>query len=188
MTPRSTPLLVAGGLAAATVPVVRRMEHDYETIDDLRPSTVVAMYATYGAHTVALAWAATRRVWPVPIRTTPAVAVGAGLAAAGTVIAVAGMGSFDSAAQLSGTEPGTLHATGIYRVTRNPQYLGISIALAGVALTSRSAYTALLAAGVTATYGRWIPVEERHLTRTFGDSYRRYRASTHRWLGQPRTS
>lgn len=98
------------------------------------------------------------------------------------------MGSFDSAAQLSGTETGTLHATGIYRVTRNPQYLGISMALAGVAVATRSAYTSLLAVGVTATYRRWIPVEERHLTRAFGDSYRRYRASSHRWLGQPRTS
>lgn len=180
---RPAPLLPASGLAAATIPVVRRMEHDYETIDDLRPSTVVAMYAAYGAHTGALAWAATRRVWPVPIRTAPAVAVGAGLASAGTVIAVAGMGSFDSAAQLSGTDPGTLHSTGVYRATRNPQYLGFSIALAGVALATRSAYTALLAAGVAATYRRWIPVEARHLARTFGDTYRRYRASTHRWLG-----
>jgi protein-S-isoprenylcysteine O-methyltransferase Ste14 len=97
------------------------------------------------------------------------------------------MGSFDSAAQLSGTDPGTLHSTGVYRATRNPQYLGISIALAGVALATRSAYTALLAAGVAATYRRWIPAEERHLARTFGDTYRRYQTSTHRWLGQPRT-
>lgn len=187
MTNRPAPVLVAGCLAATTAAVVRRMEHDYDTHDDLRPLTVAAMYGTYGLDTAAVTWAATRRIWPVPGPLAPAIAVGAALGAAGTLVTVAGMGAFDSAAQLTGTEPGSLHVTGIYRYTCNPQYLGISAALAGLALATRSAYTALLAAGAIATYQRWIPVEERHLARTFGDTYRRYTDRTHRWFGVART-
>lgn len=46
-------------------------------------------------------------------------------------------------------------------------------------------HTGLLAPGVLATYRLWISGEERHLERTPGDTYRRYRTSTHRWLGRP---
>lgn len=186
MTNRLAPVLAAGGLAAATTAVVRRMERDYDTHDVLRPSTVAAMYGTYAIHSAAVTWAATRRIWPISAPPEPAIAVGSALTAAGTLVSLAGMGAFDSAAQLTGTESGSLHVSGIYRYTRNPQYLGISAALAGLAIATRSAYAALLAVGVTVTYRRWIPVEERHLSRMFGDTFARYTDRTHRWLGTSR--
>ena len=97
---------------------------------------------------------------------------------------IAGMSRFDSAAQLSGTDTGTLHERGIYRYSRNPQYLGAVVGLAGISLATRSGLAALLTAGVLATYRRWIPSEERVLQRTF-DDYDRYAANVPRWFGRP---
>ena len=74
-------------------------------------------------------------------------------------------------------------ADGVYRHTRNPMYLGmtlvyLALALAtdsGVALLLVPALVALVQVGVIAR-------EERYLEAKFGDDYRRYRASVRRWL------
>lgn len=74
-------------------------------------------------------------------------------------------------------------ADGVYRHTRNPMYLGmtliyVALALAtdsGVALLLVPALVALVQVGVIAR-------EERYLEGKFGDGYRRYRASVRRWL------
>lgn len=94
---------------------------------------------------------------------------------------------FGAGAQLSGIEPGSLHATGIYRYSRNPQYLGLGLAATGAALAGRSGFAALGAAGVWLAFRRWIPAEEQHLIRMFGDRYAQYKADVHRWLGPPPT-
>lgn len=157
------------------------MEADYAHRGELRPGTAVAMYATY---TAAFAWAATRRTWPLAISRRPAVIAGAVTATGGAAVLVAGMARFDSASQLSGTDTGNLHDRGIYRYSRNPQYLGAVATLAGIATATRSGLAAVLTAGVLATYQRWIPSEERVLARTFGDDYDRYAATVHRWFGR----
>lgn len=184
--PRSLPATLAGlgALGALTDQVLRRMEDDYARGDELQPGTVAAMYGTYAAHTTAFAWAARRRVWPVPVPRRAAIAAGAVTAVAGAGTMAAGMGRFDSAAQLSGTDTGSLHDHGIYRHSRNPQYLGAVVGLGGIALATRSGLAAILTAGVFATYRRWIPSEERVLRRTFGDDYDNYAATVARWWGR----
>lgn len=178
------PVIVGSALAGAVATVLRRMEREYDTTDDLRPSTVVAMYATYAAGAAALAWSARRRVGPAPLPRRPAGTTGAALAALGAVVATAGASKFQSPSQLSGTEAGQLHTDAIYRYTRNPQYLGLGLVVSGIAIGSRSTFAGLLAAGTWATYRRWIPSEECHLERTFGDAYRQYSRRVNRWLGR----
>jgi protein-S-isoprenylcysteine O-methyltransferase Ste14 len=163
--------------------VLRRMEAEYAETDTLSKPTVAAMYAAYGAHIAALAWSSSRRVWPARLPVGPCRIGGTALAAAGAGIALAGARPFGAGAQISGIVPGSLHATGIYRYSRNPQYLGLGLAATGIALLARSAFAGLLAAGVWAAYQRWIPSEERHLTRIFGKDYRNYEATVPRWLG-----
>ena len=158
-----------GALCTLTDRVLRRMENDYARGEELQPGTVAAMYGTYAAHTAAFALATTRQAWPLPLRRRAARTAGTVAALAGAGIMTAGMRRFDSAAQLSGTETGTLHERGIYRYSRNPQYLGAVVSLGGVALATRSGLAALLTAGVFATYRRWIPSEERVLRQAFGD-------------------
>lgn len=182
----SPPTIAAGlvVLGATTNRVLRRMEADYARGEQLQPRTVAAMYGTYAAHTAAFAWAATRRPWPLPLPRRPAIITGALTATGGAAVMAAGMGRFDSTAQLSGTDTGTLHDRGIYRYSRNPQYLGAVVMLAGLTTATRSGLAALLTTGVLATYRRWIPNEEKVLHRTFGDDYDRYAATVHRRFGR----
>jgi protein-S-isoprenylcysteine O-methyltransferase Ste14 len=179
----STSVLVAGVLAGTTTALLRRMEREYTETDTLSAPTVVTMYGTYGAYTMALAWAASQRVWPVRLPRRSCRTAGIVLAALGGGIALAGARPFGAGAQISGIAPGSLHVVGIYRYSRNPQYLGLGLAATGTALTTRSAFAGLLAAGVWAAYRRWIPSEESHLTRTFGNEYTDYQVRVRRWLG-----
>ncbi len=176
--------VTAGALTGAVALLLRRMEREYAATDTLSPRTVAAMYGTYGAVAAALVAAARRRTWPVPLPGGPSRTLGTAVAGAGAVVAVAGARPFGAGRQISGMDAGSLHTGGIYRYSRNPQYLGLGLAATGVALASRSTFAALLAAGVWAAYRRWIPNEERHLARAFGGSYRDYRARVRRWLGR----
>lgn len=173
------PVLVAGVLAGVTGAVLRRMEAEYVSDDALSKSTVVMMYTTYSAYAAALLWAGSRRIWPVRLPVRPFRTAGKALAIAGSGIAFAGARPFGAGAQISGVESGSLHVAGAYRYSRNPQYLGLVLAATGTAVTARSAYAGLLAAGMWAAYRRWIPSEERHLTRVFGNEYQ---ARVGRWL------
>jgi len=81
------------------------------------------------------------------------------------------------------SESTQLITTGIYRFTRNPMYLGMSLFLAGGALKLGS-------------LGAWLPVpmfvwiiqrnfiiqEEIFLTGIYGDEYREYMRKVRRWL------
>lgn len=73
----------------------------------------------------------------------------------------------------------------MYRISRNPQYVGLVVAATAGALARRSPL-ALALAGVYAAVCRWwVAVEERALERRFGDEYRRFQSATPRWLGLP---
>lgn len=177
------PAAVASALGGITTGVLRRMEDDYATKDTLATSTVAAMYGTYTMYAAILTWASARRVWPVALPPCPTRVIGITLTTVGSGAALAGARPFGAGAQLSGIDPGSLHATGAYRFSRNPQYLGLGLIVTGVAVATRSAFAGLGAAGVWMTYRHWIPSEERHLTRVFGDQYVTYRASVRRWFG-----
>lgn len=80
-------------------------------------------------------------------------------------------------------ESTALVTTGLYRVTRNPMYLGMLLVLAGVAL-------------LFGTISPWLPVplfawlmqsrfirhEEAMLERTFAEEYIAYKRKVRRWL------
>jgi protein-S-isoprenylcysteine O-methyltransferase Ste14 len=71
-------------------------------------------------------------------------------------------------------ETGALSVSGIYRWGRNPQYLGWFLFLLGFALTDWSEWC--LAALLVSAIGihLLILVEEQHLLRQFGDTYRQF--------------
>jgi protein-S-isoprenylcysteine O-methyltransferase Ste14 len=74
-------------------------------------------------------------------------------------------------------------ASGVYRHTRNPMYVGMTLVYLALALAFDSGVALLLAAPLLALV-RWgvIAREERYMEAKFGDDYRRYRASVRRWL------
>ena len=120
-------------------------------------------------------------------RATPGSAVVAALpGAAGTALLAAGMGAFEGAAQVTGTQAGPLVTGGVYRYSRNPQYTGIVLVAAAASIATRNLPAAALTGVLATAYRWWVPVEERALAREFGDPYRDYVARTPRWLGPPR--
>jgi protein-S-isoprenylcysteine O-methyltransferase Ste14 len=114
-----------------------------------------------------------------------AVPVGCALMVAGGAFAV----TFVVAFRRSGTpvDPyapsAKLVTCGPYRLTRNPGYLGMALACAGIAVVSNAllAFVPLAAAVVIIDRGV-IAREERYLERKFGAAYAEYRARVRRWL------
>ena len=73
--------------------------------------------------------------------------------------------------------------TGPYRFTRNPIYLGMMLALVGLAIAFDSLWplVTLVPFALVIRYGV-VAREEAYLERKFGEVYRRYRARVRRWL------
>ncbi|WP_438387829.1 methyltransferase family protein [Actinopolyspora saharensis] len=109
---------------------------------------------------------------------------GAITAVAGAGLTAAGMSRF-TPKQVAGAELDGLVDSGVYRITRNPQYTGYTLSLAGLAVARGSGVAALLGAGVVACFRYWISLEEFYLDDKLGETYRQYRRRTHRWLGPP---
>lgn len=80
-------------------------------------------------------------------------------------------------------ESSALVTAGLYRFTRNPMYLGMTLLVLGVALALGS-LSALLApiAYLLVIQHLFIIPEEQRLQGWFGDSYRQYCQQVRRWL------
>lgn len=178
----------AGALAlcAGAPALLGRMRADLLDRAGLRATTAGAMWAAYGAYAAlvahALAAAPTRAALPAAAR-----AGGWALAGAGAALQVAGMSRFSGLSQISATTSEHMITRGIYRYSRNPQYLGALITLAALAALRRSGRALALDAGLASAYLWWVPVEEAHLGARFGPAYQDYLRSTARWLGPART-
>ena len=75
--------------------------------------------------------------------------------------------------------------TGVFSISRNPLYLGSVIIFWGIALTLNILWTlvTLLLSIIICLYILIIP-EEQYLAVKFGEEYKEYIASVHRWLGR----
>ena len=77
----------------------------------------------------------------------------------------------------------TVVAVGPYRFTRNPMYLGFTIAYLGITLWANAVWPLILLSTVLAVM--WFGVisrEERYLEAKFGDAYRSYKSAVRRWI------
>ena len=79
--------------------------------------------------------------------------------------------------------PDRLVTTGVYAWTRNPMYLGMLLALAGVALALGTLSPWLLVLQFFVLAQCWyIPLEERKLAARFGRQYADYCRDVRRWI------
>ena len=77
----------------------------------------------------------------------------------------------------------TIVASGPYRFTRNPIYLGMFGSLVGLAIAFDTLWLlAMLVPFVLVIRYGVVAREEAYLERKFGDAYRAYRARVRRWL------
>jgi len=102
----------------------------------------------------------------------------------GAVIAAWGLLTFQRArtTTVPGRASSQLVTWGLYRFSRNPMYVGLTLAYFGEAAILRQVWPALLLP-LTVAYVNWvvIPVEEGKLKEVFGEAYERYRARVRRW-------
>ena len=116
---------------------------------------------------------------------TLALTVGATFVLIGLALAALAVRRF----RLAGTsvipsEPSTaLVIAGPYRFTRNPIYIGFTLAYFGFAIVLTSMWVLLLLVPVLVILQRGVVLaEEAYLERKFGDAYRKYKARVPRWL------
>ena len=107
-----------------------------------------------------------------------------------SIIAGAGLlGSFRQAFRRGGTPidpytPSQAFVTdGPYRLTRNPAYLGMALAYAGIAIAANAPWAlAPLPIAIAVIDRGVIAREERYLERRFGTPYAEYKRRVRRWI------
>jgi protein-S-isoprenylcysteine O-methyltransferase Ste14 len=109
-----------------------------------------------------------------------------GLALAGLAVALLGVHAFRK--HQTTVNPFTPEASavlvveGVYRLSRNPMYLGFLLVLAGVAAYLSSAAAVVLLPAFVLYMNRFqIEPEERALLKQFGSQYSQYMAMVRRW-------
>jgi protein-S-isoprenylcysteine O-methyltransferase Ste14 len=91
------------------------------------------------------------------------------------------------------TDPGRptskIISTGVFSISRNPLYLGGIFMLAGISLALNLHWVLiLLIPSMVACHYILIAPEERYLAVKFGEQYRMYTATVHRWIGRKHRS
>lgn len=109
------------------------------------------------------------------------------LAFTALVIAIAGEWAFHRAKTtinpLKPQNASTLVTNGIYRFTRNPMYLGLTLALLGWAFFLAHTLPFLVPVAFALYIQRFqIQPEERALSKKFGTAFTQYCARTRRWV------
>lgn len=129
------------------------------------------------------AWALPRLGFSLPGR--PYLA--GGIALAGALLAVLGVVSFRRAKTtvnpMSPESSSSLVTSGVYRVTRNPMYLGFLLILLGWAAWLSNALAFALVPGFALYLDCFqIRPEERALDSLFGQEFGAYKARVRRWI------
>jgi protein-S-isoprenylcysteine O-methyltransferase Ste14 len=126
------------------------------------------------------------RLWPVAVLPETARSpVGGTLVGLGVLVVVAAIRHFKAAGTSFHThEPTTaILSDGLYGVSRNPIYLGLTAIYMGVGVMADAGWVAVLLGPLLAVmHFGVITREERYLERKFGDEYLRYKAAVRRWI------
>ena len=132
-------------------------------------------------------WLATTQV-PALAFELPAHEIIAALVASlgAALVLVAGLGFRRAGTTVNPTKPQATTSvvdSGVYRLSRNPMYLGFLLALAGLAAFLSHALPFLFLPAYVGYMNRFqIAPEERMLAARFGAGYEQYRQRVRRWL------
>jgi protein-S-isoprenylcysteine O-methyltransferase Ste14 len=135
----------------------------------------------------ALAMAAIANVVPAAVHVPARLEVAFGIALVGALVALTGVIAFrrhkTTVNPLKPEQSSSLVATGIYRVTRNPMYLGFLLTLIGWSVFLSNWVSALLLPAFIA-YMNWFQIkpEEQALSKIFGLQFDAYCKTVRRWL------
>ncbi len=145
--------------------------------------------AVLGALAAFLMWLASREAPAFAFGIPERIPIATGLVFLGAIIAISGIVSFRRArTTVNPTKPekaSSLVASGIYKFTRNPMYLGFSFVLLAFAVYLSNALALALVPGFVVYLDRFqIRPEERALAARFPSEFQTYRAHVRRWWGR----
>ena len=169
--------------ALSACPLVIRARHDLARQGRL--SLLIAIWAGVNMHlhsaiTFAIAW-----LDRGSINEPSLISVGLGLviASIGAGLIVAGRREYASRARVYGLLEDKLITKGIYRYSRNPQYVGYWLMMLGAVMASLSQWALVLASVFALIAHSYVKgVEEPHLRSAFGENYLEYCNRTPRYL------
>ena len=124
------------------------------------------------------------RSWPV-VDASQAVQLGTPLAGAGVLICLICIVNFrKSGTNVPTNKPATTVVTGgLYRFSRNPIYLGLTLFYLGLCVLLNTTWGFVLAMPLLALMNSGVIArEEAYLEKKFGDEYLQYKARVRRWI------
>lgn len=182
---KNTPIQFVS-MSALAAWVLWSVEREYNEKGQLSHRTSASAWVLYFLHLGLTVSASLNPSKRLPVNQKMGAALGAASVVSGSALFAAGVREFRSFEQMSGSETGQLVKSGPYRYSRNPQIVGWLFALLGAAIAGRSVKALVLVGFFFFVHRLYFPIEERHLERTFGEEYRRYRTKTPRFLGLPK--
>lgn len=177
-------LFLIGTLIVVTPLFLKRIVFDYRTKGALSKKSVILVWAFFGVHFMTIANTAlyTPR-WAFASSNPIFTFLGWVLMGMGLFIFVAALFEFRSFKRMSGLKADKVISTGVYRYSRNPQYLAIFSFLEGLAWKYRSLVAlALVAIFFLLVNSFVVPGEERYLEKMLDDEFTRYKETVRRWL------
>lgn len=140
-----------------------------------------------GLAVAAVMWFASTHVPAFELAPAARVTLALAIAAAGFAFDIAGLRAFrrmrTTANPMTPQKSSALVAVGVYRITRNPMYLGLLLILSAWAVYLSSLWLLFGPLLFLLYIGRFqIAPEERALSARFGEEYEAYRKRVRRWL------
>jgi protein-S-isoprenylcysteine O-methyltransferase Ste14 len=172
-------VLVGGGII---LPIVRR---EYLRHGGLSQPVAALQLVVWFLYNMFLALAVWRERWDYLPAYVPGNWFGAASLLLGLALCVAGMVAFHSMTRVTGREAGQLVISGVYRWTRNPQYLGYGLVVLGFVLGYPSSTGWLALPAYALLVYATVRIEEEHLTQVFGEQYNAYCRRVPRFIGLP---
>jgi len=137
---------------------------------------IVAVWAT----TVLCSWGIKLAFVQVPV---PLKAVALGLWVSGFVLLFIGRFGLGESFRIGSPKESTaLKADGLFRISRNPMYVGVYATLLAAVLYTLNPILFIVAVFVAAVHHRIVLAEEDHLRAVFGDEYTAYCRRVRRYL------
>jgi len=169
--------------ATLSLPFMLRAKDEFRRQGKWSPATAIMSGVIMHGHfiaTLALSWLDRGSLFaPSPIM----VAIGALLFIGGAAVIYLGRYAYGSQQRVYGLLEDELIQHGIYRRTRNPQYVGYAGMFLGAAIVAGSGLalvSTLLFIAVIHVFITW--VEEPHMRRTFGDVFDQYARKVSRYV------
>ena len=144
-------------------------------------------YAMWAFHHIPVVLASLFAIWLIPVNRTLALTGGLIIFIVGVVMLAMGMIEFRSLRRSTGQDVSKLITTGIYRWSRNPQFIGWFLMLLGISIAGRSGFALTLTIVFMVVLHLYtIRLAEPYLENMYGEEYRRYKSNTPRYIGIPK--